>query len=283
VTGLGFVLRMAAREVRASRRRLLLLTGSVAIGVAALVAIGSFTENLRDSVRTQARGLLGADLAFSSRRPLPDRAEAVIDSLAAGGAGVARLTNFAGMAYVPRTSGTRLVQVAAVEGGYPFYGEVRTDPGSAWGELRQGGRIVVDPSLLTALGARVGDSLALGEARFVISGSIVSAPGNVGLRTAFGPRVYISARDLAATRLLGFGARAEYEAFVRLGTTLWAGSPDISGWSGSSPSCSAGSASPAPWWSSSGSGSIPSPCCAAWARAPGWSSRFTPSKRPRWA
>ena len=121
------------------------------------------------------------------------------------------------MAYVPRTSGTRLVQVAAVEGGYPFYGEVRTDPASAWAQLQQGARIVVDPSLLTALGARVGDTLALGEARFVISGSIVSAPGNVGLRTAFGPRVFIPARDLAATRLLGFGARAEYEAFVRLG------------------------------------------------------------------
>ena len=44
----------------------------------------------------------------------------------------------------------------------------------------------------------------------------MSAPGNVGVRTAFGPRIYIPARDLPATRLLGFGARAEYEAFVRL-------------------------------------------------------------------
>ncbi|MDQ3138158.1 MAG: ABC transporter permease, partial [Gemmatimonadota bacterium] len=213
---LPFALRMAARDIRAAPRRLLLLTASVGIGVAALVAIGSFTDNLRDSVRTQARGLLGADLALSARRPLTPVAESVLDTLAAGGGVVARLTSFAGMAYVPRTSGTRLVQVAALEGGYPFYGEIRTDPASAWGELQQGGRVAVDPSLLTALGARVGDTLALGEGRFAISGVVTSAPGNVGIRTAFGPRIYIAARDLPATELLGFGARAEYEAFVRL-------------------------------------------------------------------
>ena len=216
MTSLGFILRMAAREVRASPRRLLLLTTSVAVGVAALVAINSFTANLRDSVRRQAQALLGADLSLESRQPLPASAGRLIDSLAGDGADVARVTNFSAMGYVPRTDGTRLVQVAAIRGGYPFYGEIRTDPVAAWPDLQRGRHVVVDPSLLTALRARVGDILALGEARFVISGTVASAPGNVGLRAAFGPRVFIPARFLEETRLLGFGARAEYEAYVRL-------------------------------------------------------------------
>jgi putative ABC transport system permease protein len=207
---------MAGREIRAAPRRLLLLTGSVAIGVAALVAIGSFTDNVRDSVRAQARGLLGADLALSSRRPLPPAAERVFYTLRDRGGTVARLTNLGGMAYVPRTSGTRLVQVAAVEPGYPFYGDLRSEPAAAWAGLAGGGTVVVDPSLLTALGARVGDTLALGETRLVITGVVTNAPANVGFRAALGPRIYIAARDLAATRLLGFGSRAEYEAYVRL-------------------------------------------------------------------
>ena len=216
MTSLGFVVRMAAREVRASPRRLLLLTTSVAVGVAALVAINSFTANLRDSVRRQAQELLGADLSLEARQPLPASAKAVIDTLVSRGAEAARVINFSAMAYVPRTDGTRLVQVAAIEGGYPFYGRIRTDPEAAWSELPGGRHVVVDPSLLTALRARVGDTLALGEARFVISGTVASAPGNVGLRAAFGPRIFIPARYLDDTRLLGFGARAEYEAYLRL-------------------------------------------------------------------
>jgi putative ABC transport system permease protein len=209
---------MAAREVRAAPRRLLPLTGSIAIGVAALVAIDSFTDNVRDSVRRQAQSLLGADLVLSGRRAFSTKAEAVIDTLAGGGAGLARVTSFSGMAFVPRTTGTRLVQVEAVEPGYPFYGRIVTDPARAWGELQAGSRTVVEPSLLTALGARVGDSLSLGEARFEISGTVVSAPGNTGFRSAFGPRVFIPATRLAETKLLGFGSRAEYEAYLRLPT-----------------------------------------------------------------
>ncbi len=207
---------MAVREVRASPRRLLLLTTSVAVGVAALVAINSFTANLRESVRRQAQALLGADLSLESRQPLPASAGRLIDTLVGRGAEEARVTNFSAMAYVPRTDGTRLVQVAAIRGGYPFYGRIRTEPDAAWSDLQSGRHVVVDPSLLTALRARVGDTLALGEARFVISGTVVSAPGNVGLRSAFGPRVFIPARFLEDTRLLGFGARAEYEAYLRL-------------------------------------------------------------------
>ena len=213
---LEFVLRMAGREVRAAPRRLFLLTASVAIGVAALVAINSFTDNLQASVRDQARALLGADLSFSSRRPLPARAEAAVDTLTRNGARAARVTSFGGMAYVPRTSGTRLVQVAAIQGEFPFYGAIRTEPAAAWAELQQGRRVVVDPALLAALRAQIGDTLALGEARFIITGSVVSAPGNTGFRSALGPRIFIPSAYLAETRLLGFGARAEYEVFLRL-------------------------------------------------------------------
>jgi putative ABC transport system permease protein len=206
---------MAARELRAAPRRLLLLMGTVAIGVAALVAINSFTDNLQDSVRQQARALLGADLALVSRQAFSPRVEALLDTLSRG-ARLARVTSFAAMAYVPRTAGTRLVQVAAVDGEYPFYGEIRTEPQPAWSELAQGRHVVVDPSLLTALDARVGDTIALGEARFNITGTVRSAPSDAGVRFAFGPRIYIPARYLSETRLLGFGARVEHEAFLEL-------------------------------------------------------------------
>jgi putative ABC transport system permease protein len=218
----GFVARMARRESRggATRRRLLLLTGAVAAGVAALVAVNSFAANLRAAVTVEARALLGADLALSSGRTFPARAQALLDTLVTPGADsvgrVARMVSFVGMAYVPRTAGVRLVQVAAVEPGYPFYGEIRTDPAGIWPALQLGGKVLVDPSLLAALDARVGDTLALGDGRFAIGGSIISQPGAVAAATAFSPRIFIAARDLESTNLLRFGSQADYEAFVLL-------------------------------------------------------------------
>lgn len=210
---------MAARELKAAPRRMALLVSTMAVGVAALVAISSFTDNLRDSVHQQARALLGADLSFSTRQAPSPRVEAVLDSLGRR-AELARVTSFAGMAYVPRTSGARLVQVGAVQGRYPFYGEIGTQPREAWRRLQTGPNVIVDPTLLSALNARLGDTLVLGEARFAITGTIQSAPSEVGFRFAIGPRIYIPAQHLTATGLLGFGARVQYEVFAKLPSNL---------------------------------------------------------------
>jgi putative ABC transport system permease protein len=214
---------MAARESRASVPRLLLLVATIAVGVAAIVAIHSFTDNLQESVRADARALLGADLAFSSGVAFSQRAESLlaeVQQAAAAGrpaaVAEARVTSFAAMAYATGSGSARLVQVAAVSPGYPFYGLIQTEPAEAWGQLERTGGALVDRSLLAALGAAPGDTLALGEAHFRIQGVVVNVPGEVGVRAAFGPRVFIPARRLEETKLLTFGSRARYEAFLKL-------------------------------------------------------------------
>jgi putative ABC transport system permease protein len=225
VTGLRFVTSMAWREARASGRRLFLLTAAISVGVAALVAIESFTDNLRTAVEGQSRALLGGDLAVSIRSSPDSVFRDTLNALArAAGADPARdeaeVVSFAGMAYVTRTEGTRLVRVSAITGGYPFYGQVRTEPAGAWTRLESDQATLVDPSFLTALGAEIGDTMALGEGRFVIAGTVTSFPGDVGIRSAFGPRVFIPGRLLKETELLGFGSRAEYEWYLRTPASL---------------------------------------------------------------
>jgi putative ABC transport system permease protein len=215
---LPFAVRLAFRESR-SLRRTALLVAAVSAGVAALVAIESFTTGLQDSVREQSRALLGADLELGSASPFTPAAErtfADIRAQAGPEAQVARTVSFSAMAFVDRTAGTRLVQVVAVEGGYPFYGEMKTDPPGLWAGLAQGGGVIVDPSLLLSLEAKVGDTLSLGDARLPIRAAVLNVPGDVGVRTAFGSRVFMAARDVPATGLLGFGARARHEAYLKL-------------------------------------------------------------------
>ena len=221
--GPRFVLRMAWREARAGRRRLWLLTGAVTAGVAALVAINSFTVNLRTSVAEQAKAILGADLSITARAPFSPRVDALIDSLIAPDSAAGRFpgrralqVSFAAMAYVPRTAGVRLVQVRAIEGDFPFYGAITTDPADRWLALRRRDGALVDPALLAALGGAIGDTLALGNARFPIIGTVLNVPGDVGVMSALGPRVYIPARTLPRTGLLRYGSRAEYAEFLQL-------------------------------------------------------------------
>ena len=211
-----FILRMAWREAKGEgARRLWLLSAAVVAGVAALVAINSYTENMRRSVIDQARAIVGADVVFRSTRPFPATVETVLDSLASK-RDRARVTSLIAMGYVPRTQGVRLVQLRAVEPGYPFYGNIVTEPAGLWRGFATGDGVLVDPVLLPALEAKIGDTLAIGEGRFPIVGQVLSVPGEVGIATAFGARVYLPASRLPQTGLLTFGTRAEYEEYVRL-------------------------------------------------------------------
>lgn len=223
MTSARFVLRLAWREARAARRRLALLTASVMAGVGALVAVNSFTDNLTTSVAEQAQALLGADLSIGGNRPIDSvpAASRLVDSLRrVGGPAVrsARTASFAAMAFA-KNGGARLVQVRTVEAGWPFYGTIQTAPAGRWGTLQRGGALV-DPSLLPAIGAQVGDTIGLGDGRFEIIGTVVSVPGDVGLQMSFGSRVFIAHDALERTHLLGFGARAQYETFLTLPATI---------------------------------------------------------------
>ena len=207
---------IAWRESRTARRRLLLYMSSISLGVAALVAIDSFSGNLTRSVRLQSRALLGGDLSFRSRVTFPPVVDSLLDSLDRGDVDVARVTTFSSMAVIPRTQHTRLVQVRAVTPEYPFYGEITTNPAGRWESLHAGANALVDPAVLVSLDAIVGDTLTLGYGRFVIAGTLTSVPGDAGVSAAIGPRVFIPARYLPETQLLIFGSRAEYEALLRL-------------------------------------------------------------------
>jgi putative ABC transport system permease protein len=207
---------IAWRESRTARRRLLLYMSSISLGVSALVAIDSFTENVSRSVSEQSRALLGGDVSLNARAKYSAKATALLDSLERTGTGVARVTEFASMGLVPRTGATRLVQVRAVSARYPIYGTITTEPADRWAQLQAGANAIVDPAVLVSLNARVGDSLMLGTARFTIIAAIRNVPGDVGVSSAIGPRIFIPESRLGETGLLVFGSRAEYQTLLRM-------------------------------------------------------------------
>ncbi len=213
---MSFVLRMAWRDSRASRRRLALFSLSIVLGVAALVAIGSFGANLRRAIDGQAKTLLGADLAVQSRSALSPEAHAFLDGL---GGERAEEVVFASMVVFPSAGGqTRLVTLRALEGGYPFYGEFLTEPLDAAGRLARGEAVaVIEETLLSQFGVKVGDPIRLGQGTFTIVGALRSIPGESAAVALLSPRVFIARSRLAETGLIGPGSMVRYRTYFRFG------------------------------------------------------------------
>lgn len=212
----SFAFRLALRESRYGFRRVGVYMASIALGVAALVSIHSFRTDVARSVEEQADVLLGADARLSSNRPLPDSVTSVVDSLTTAGVDVSRVTTVMSMVMAPASGDVRLLQVRAVEGGFPFYGQMHTEPEGIWDRLSGEGSVIVDPAVLTQLRTKVGDSLAVGRLHVGIVGTVRDLPTDLGYETAVGPRIYLSQRDLERAGLLGFGSLARYEVYLRL-------------------------------------------------------------------
>ena len=202
---------MALRDSRGSRGKLLLFVSSMILGVAALVAISSFGENLQNAVDDEAKTLLGADLSLENNGPIPESVNVMMDSLEGDRSD---RVSFASMVYFPSNGGTRLSTVRALKGGYPYYGQVETDPVEAAAEYLERGGALLEGSLLQQFDLRVGDSVRVGMNTYRIEGEIVKTPRETSAMGMLSPRVFIPYAGLD-TLLLSRGSRARYEAFFK--------------------------------------------------------------------
>ena len=198
---------MAWRDSRKNRSRLLLFVSSIVFGIAALVAIHTFGFNLKKDIDTQAATLIGADMTIYSGK-LPDaKTQKFLDSL---GDRRSQERSFASMVYFTKSQNTRLAQVRALQGEYPYYGKLQTIPARAETDFRNGKNALVDQTLMLQYGAKVGDSVKVGKVTFLIAGTLTKAPGEANIASSIAPIVYIPMQYLDKTGLMQKGSRINY-------------------------------------------------------------------------
>ncbi len=193
---MSFILSMAWRDSRASRRRLAFVSLSVVLGIAALVGIASLGDNLKTAVDQQTKSLLGSDLTVTSRqRPAPE----VMAHLRSLGGEVAREISLPSMVSFPSRGNARWRgQIRALAGRFPFYGELVTAPEGALRKLPAGDLAVVEDTLLAQFGVQIGDEIKLGKATFKIAGALKKIPGEAPMAALMQPRIYLSMPSLDA-------------------------------------------------------------------------------------
>src|SRR5207249_6151537 len=74
-----FVVRMAVRETRASWKRSLFFFICIAVGVAAIVALRSVIQSVREVIGGEARSLIAADVLIATTRDWSPEARQTID------------------------------------------------------------------------------------------------------------------------------------------------------------------------------------------------------------
>ncbi|MHC2990201.1 ABC transporter permease [Pontibacter sp. HJ8] len=210
-----WLLRMAWRDTRRNRGKLVLFLSSIVLGIAALVAINSFRDSLKLAIDAKARTLIGADLVMGMNKEPDSLAQALVDSVSTLGRRSDE-NRMMSMVYFEKSNATRLVQVRALEGEFPYFGSIETEPETASRTFRQARRALVDYNLMLQYDAKPGDSVRVGAQTFVIEGALHRIPGQTAMTAAVAPVVYIPRQYLPETGLIQRGSRVSYYYYFDL-------------------------------------------------------------------
>ncbi len=210
---MNFILKMAWRDSRRNRSRLLLFISAITVGIAALTAVRSFSVNLMGDIDREAKTLLGADLLIDANQPAPD---SILAKFETPGTEKAEVLNFLSMIRFPKNGGTRLSQIRSLEGDYPFYGKWKSLPEDSWRSFRTGKKALVDHALMLQYGIQPGDSIQIGDVTFLVEGDLLSSPGRAGIASSIAPVVFITSEWLDSTGLVQRGSRVDYQYFYKM-------------------------------------------------------------------
>ena len=205
-------LRFAARELRGGAAGLRIVLACLALGVAAIAAIGSLRAAVDAGLAANGRQILGGDLAVAGG------AEALPDALKTWLSGQgARLSDIVQMrSMLVAGSGERqLVELKAVDSGWPLVGTARLEPPQTVQDAldqRDGAfGLVAERVVLDRLQLKPGDTARLGNATFIVRGVLAGEPDRVATASILGPRVLIASAALPATGLIQPGSILNYE------------------------------------------------------------------------
>lgn len=203
---------MAWRDGRHNISRLFLFSASLISGIAAVVAISSLNYSLKDELNRNAKELLGADLVLNGTKKFDPE---VIQSIESTSVKIARDADMASMVMFMNTQQSRLVKLTALQGDFPFYGELVTLPSNAYELVKTGRFAMLDESLASQYQVSSEDSIKIGTKMFKVAGVVQKIPGGGGLTSTFAPAVYISLSALDSTGLVQYGSRVGYSIYVK--------------------------------------------------------------------
>lgn len=207
-------LRLARREMRSGLGGFRLFIACLALGVAAIAAILSFSRAVEEGLRADAREIMGGDVAISIlyREATPEQMAFLREQ-----GRLVRWIDSRSMARPVKADGKpTLVQLKAVEPAYPLYGTVELQGGGSLGDAlaKRNGLwgAVVEEAALRRMNLAPGDQLRVGDVAVEVRGIIAREPDR-GLNAfaSLGPRLMIPFEAVMESGLVQPGSLLNWE------------------------------------------------------------------------
>ena len=208
-----WIWRMAWRDSRSQRIRLVIFSLAIVSGLAALTAIHSLKASVERGIASEAKALLGSDLRVSSRSKIEVVAAEELTVMADE---ASREISFPSMMRFLPDGGARLMQVRGISGNFPFYGQVETSPKDAWSQLQDMGGVLLEPAILDQFSVKVGDEVELGGIRLTILGVVEQAAPRGNRFSGFAPEAYVRLADIERSGLLTGNSMASYQVHLKI-------------------------------------------------------------------
>lgn len=218
---------IARRELRGGLAGFRVFLLCLALGVAAIAAVGMVRAAIEAGLRAQGAVILGGDAQMEFTYRFATQEERAW--MEARATRISEIVDFRSMAVTgPEGAEERaLTQVKAVDDLWPLLGEAVLEPALPVAEaLAQDGSgrpgALMDRVLADRLGLAPGDSFRLGLAEFRLAAVLVREPDSAGGGFGLGPRTLVRAVDLDGSGLIGPGSlyETEYRLLLPPGTDL---------------------------------------------------------------
>ena len=216
---MNLAFRLARREMRSGLVGFRLFIACLALGVAAIAGILSFSRAVEEGLRADAREILGGDVAVSLlyREATPEQVEFMKSR-----GQIVRWIDSRAMARPTKSDGRpTLVQMKAVGPGYPLYGTIELKGGGSLADaLAKRDNIwgaVVEEAALRRMNLAPGDRVRVGDVTVEVRGIIAREPDR-GLNAfaSLGPRLMIPFEAVMESGLVQPGSLLNWEYRLRL-------------------------------------------------------------------
>lgn len=205
-------LRLAWRDLRGGMQGVWLVLACLALGVAAIAAVGSLRAGVQAGLASQGQRLLGGDLEVQTGAEPPS--QALRAWMEARGA-VSEVVTLRSLLVAP--DGRRqLVELKAVDPAYPLLGSAALSPPGPLGAALAGGGLVAEPLVLDRLGLAPGARARLGSAEVVVRAALLDEPDRLAASLMLAPRAMIALATLPGTELIQPGSLVEHALRLRL-------------------------------------------------------------------